>query len=153
MQRDMTGDLSAMEQHLEHARTLQQLHNRWVEHWRESDPQQDGLSRRDRLARVESEQSRRYQQLTERRRKKQQEIQRLEAQQVDYPSYVERALEAIRLHSPAADPRVLCDHVEVKDPRWQAAIEGYLGGARFSILVVEAYERRRYASSAPAGAG
>ena len=35
---------------------------------------------------------------------------------------------------------MLCDHVEVKDARWQAAIEGYIGGARFSIIVAEDYE-------------
>src|SRR5690606_2929833 len=68
------------------------------------------------------------------------EITRLDADQVSYPDYVERALTAIRQQCPQADPRVLCDHVEVKDARWQMAIEGYLGGARFSIIVSEEHE-------------
>ena len=52
-----------------------------------------------------------------------------------YPPYVRAALEVLRRDCPEADPRVLCDYVEVKDPNWQSAIEGYIGGARFSILV------------------
>lgn len=140
MQRDITGDLSALEVYLDQARSLQQLHNQWVELWQESDQLNGAPSRRDRLARLEHEQRRHYQQLADRHQKKQHEIGRLEARQVDYPYYVERALEAIRQQCPAADPRVLCDHVEVKDPRWQSAIEGYLGGARFSLLVEEAHE-------------
>ena len=57
-----------------------------------------------------------------------------------YPGYVERALVAIRSQFPKADPRVLCDYIEVTDPRWQMAIEGYLGGARFNIIVDGEYE-------------
>ena len=57
-----------------------------------------------------------------------------------YPEYVEKALEVINQQCPQADARVLCDYIEIADPHWQAAIEGYLGGARFSILVDESYE-------------
>ena len=35
---------------------------------------------------------------------------------------------------------MLCDYVEVMDAEWQSAIEGYIGGARFSIIVEPAYE-------------
>lgn len=64
-----------------------------------------------------------------------QRIQELERERVRYPEYVVDALQAIQQQCPQADARVLCDYVEVTDPKWQMAIEGYLGGSRFSILV------------------
>jgi hypothetical protein len=78
--------------------------------------------------------------LTSQLQTKQQEIERLEAKQVVYPPYVDRALAAIRAQCPQADVRVLCDHIEVTDARWQSAIEGFMGGARFSIIVDADYE-------------
>lgn len=71
---------------------------------------------------------------------KSREIQLLKDQQVKYPAYVEHALKAIRDAFPAADPKVLCDYVEVTDARWQMAIEGYMGGARFGIMVEPDWE-------------
>src|SRR5690606_17670577 len=59
------------------------------------------------------------------------QIKGLQASRVSYPGYVEDALRAIRQQCPGADPRVLCDHVEVLDADWQMAIEGYIGGSRF----------------------
>lgn len=138
MQRDFSGDLAALEARLEPARTLQQRHNAWTARWHAAGANDTAL--RDRLAGVVHERGVRVDQLTAQRRQKQQEITRLEAHQVSYPPFVERALAAIRQQCPKADPRVLCDHVEVKDPRWQAAIEGYVGGARFSILVEPGHE-------------
>ncbi len=138
LQQDLTGDLSALEQYLDQARGAQRAQNRLVEHWRGDDG--TGRSYRDRLAELAMERRRRYDQLEIQHRHKQGEIDRLEAKQVSYPPFVERALSAIRAHCPQADPRVLCDHVEVTDPRWQSAIEGYLGGARFGILVEPAFE-------------
>lgn len=35
---------------------------------------------------------------------------------------------------------MLCDYVEVVDPDWQMAVEGYIGGARFGIIVEPDYE-------------
>ena len=35
---------------------------------------------------------------------------------------------------------MLCDYIEVLDSNWQNAIEGYIGGARFSILVNTEFE-------------
>ncbi len=138
LQQDLTGDLSALEQYLDQARDAQRAQNRLVDHWRGDDGA--GRTRRDRLAGLHMERQRRYEQLQTQQRQKQNEIDRLEAKQVSYPPFVERALAAIRTHCPQADPRVLCDHVEVTDPRWQSAIEGYLGGARFGILVEPAFE-------------
>jgi energy-coupling factor transporter ATP-binding protein EcfA2 len=133
LQHDLTGDLAALEQYLDQARDAQRAQNRLVEHLH-------GEGRRDALAELHLERRRRYEQLEEQQRRKQNEIDRLEGKQVSYPPHVEKALAALRAHCPQADPRVLCDHVEVKDPAWQMAIEGYLGGARFGILVEPAHE-------------
>ena len=56
-------------------------------------------------------------------------------QKVSYPNSVRRALDLIRQRIPNANPRVVGDHIEVLDETWQNAIEGYLGGARFNIVV------------------
>lgn len=134
--RDLTGDLTALEHHLDQARTAQRLHNQWHAHWHSSDELTGtGQNLRDGLARLVHKREARYEQLDSQQRNKRHEIERLESHQVNYPAYVDRALTEIRRLCPQADPRVLCDHIEVKDPRWQAAIEGYLGGARFSIIV------------------
>ncbi|MEJ2396165.1 MAG: hypothetical protein P8Z77_15685, partial [Candidatus Thiodiazotropha sp.] len=138
LQQDLTGDLSALEDYLDQAREAQQATNRLHRQLREDDG--SGTARRDRLAELYTDRRRRYDQLDAQQRQKQAEIERLESRQVSYPSYVERALAAIREQCPEADPRVLCDHVEVTDPCWQAAIEGYLGGARFGILVEPDHE-------------
>lgn len=69
-----------------------------------------------------------------------QRIRELEGERVRYPEHVKDALDAIRQHCPEADARVLCDYVEVTDPKWQMAIEGYLGGNRFSLLVDAEHE-------------
>ena len=138
LQREITGDLTALESYLDDAREIQQLHNQWVAHWHEAQGMDKSL--REQLSRLVHQRENRYEQLDGQRRQKEHEIKRLQAHQVSYPGYVERALAAIRQQCPQADPRVLCDHVEVKDARWQSAIEGYLGGARFSILVEPAFE-------------
>ena len=140
LNRDITGDLAALEDHLDHARTAQRLHNQWVQHWHGVDSEDKEKSLRGQLARLSHQRENRYEQLANQRQQKLHEIERLQAQQVSYPAHVERALNAIRQQCPQADPRVLCDHIEVKDERWQAAIEGYLGGARFSIIVTPEYE-------------
>ena len=68
------------------------------------------------------------------------QIKALQDSRVTYPGYVEDALAAIRQHCPQADPRVLCDYVDVIDSDWQMAIEGYIGGSRYGILVEPAFE-------------
>ncbi|WP_053979716.1 ATP-binding protein [Marinagarivorans algicola] len=68
------------------------------------------------------------------------EVQRLQHQKVSYPAQVEQAIKAITDQCPQAEPAVLCDFIEVTDPKWQMAIEGYLGGARFSIVVSPDWE-------------
>lgn len=140
LNRDILGDLSPLEQYLDQARKAQRLHNQWVDHWHKGELYESQHSLRDQLARFSHQRETRYEQLLQQRQQKLHEIEKLQANQVSYPHYVDRALNAIRQQCPQADPRVLCDHIEVKDPRWQSAIEGYLGGARFSIIVVPEYE-------------
>ncbi len=138
LQRDLTNDLAMLEQHLDIARQTQSAHNELAHHWRHA---ADGQSnRRDVLADAHHGRRRRHEQLSAQWQQKQQEIERLHARQTVYPVYVERALAAIRQQCPQADARVLCDHVEVTDARWQSAIEGYLGGARFGIIVDADFE-------------
>ncbi len=140
MQREFTGDLAALENHLDEARKAQQLSNQWVAHWHDADIHGDGESLRDHLSKLVHRREDRYEQFDRQRHQKAQEIERLRVHQVSYPAYVDKALAAIRQQCPQAEPRVLCDHVEVKDARWQSAIEGYLGGARFSIIVAPQWE-------------
>jgi energy-coupling factor transporter ATP-binding protein EcfA2 len=162
LQRDLTGDLAPLEQQLDRARDQQAIHNRWRSHWHGGEAAagegtkpdltnptetlptsaKEGVLQSPRDALAELVQSRRHKrdQLALQQAAKRKEIERLQARRVNYPPHVERALEAIRGQCPEADPRVLCDHVEVTDPRWQAAIEGYLGGVRFAILVEAKHE-------------
>jgi hypothetical protein len=138
LQKDLTGDLSQLEQHLQLARGAQRAHNELADFWRAAPADQP--TRRDQFADAHGARRRRYEALSAQCQQKQQEIERLEAKQTVYPPYVERALAAIRLQCPKADARVLCDHIEVADARWQSAIEGYLGGNRFGIIVDADYE-------------
>jgi energy-coupling factor transporter ATP-binding protein EcfA2 len=138
LQRDLTGDIAVLEEHLLVARSAQRAHNELTDYWRAHQAEQS--PRRDQLADAHNSQRRRYEALTAQYQQKQQEIDRLEAKQSVYPAYVERALSAIRAQCPRADARVLCDHIEVTDARWQSAIEGYIGGARFGIIVDPDYE-------------
>lgn len=127
-------DLAPLERHLDDALALQQLANQW--HRRLHDPDLNGgLSLRDAISKETHRREALQQKLATQQLQKQAEIDSLESRQVTYPPYVRAALEVLRRDCPEADPRVLCDYVEVKDPNWQSAIEGYIGGARFSILV------------------
>ncbi|MDH5425798.1 MAG: hypothetical protein OEY29_12460 [Gammaproteobacteria bacterium] len=137
LQKDLTADLSSLEVHLDQVRHAQNLHNRCYQYWHHHE---DGQSRFEQLGDETQKIQSRYEKLSQQRQQKHNEIERLQLHQVNYPAYVQRAVDAIKLACPQADPRVLCDHVEVKDERWQMAIEGYLGGARFSIIVDEDYE-------------
>jgi len=63
-----------------------------------------------------------------------------EANRVAYRDDTERALKLIREHLPQANPQVICDHIEVIDEEWQAAIEAFMGENRFLLVVDEAFE-------------
>jgi energy-coupling factor transporter ATP-binding protein EcfA2 len=138
LQKDLTNDLAMLEKHLDDARHAQHAHVELREYWQRRE--MAAQSRRDVVADTHQGRRQRYDQISTQLTQKQGEIARLEAKQVVYPQYVERALAAIRAQCPQADARVLCDHIEVVDPRWQSAIEGYMGGARFGIIVDSDYE-------------
>lgn len=59
----------------------------------------------------------------------------------DYPREVQFALKAFRSEMPRIAVQVLCDLIEPVAPEWMPAIEGYLEGARFNLIVPEADEK------------
>ena len=137
-------DIAPLENNLDGAIEVQRSHNQWVDllHNKElhSHFNDSRGSLRDQLAR---ELNKREQDLANMQRnaeRKQLEISSLQGRQTTYPSFVRVALEAINQQCPDADARVLCDYVEVIDGAWQSAIEGYIGGARFGIIVEPEYE-------------
>ncbi len=138
--KDILGDLAPLEDYLDKARQAQEVHNQWVNHWHSSDQAGGDESIKHQLSRVAHQRENQYEQLGAQCKQKNREVERLQAHKINYPAYVERALKVIAGQCPEAEPQVLCDFVEVKDASWQSAIEGYLGGARFSIIVNPAYE-------------
>ena len=133
-------DLSPLEAHLDQARTQQSLMNQWRERFHDTELETSGVSLRDQIARVVDRREQKLAQAQHKTTQKQNDIASLEARQLNYPGYVRQALEAILRECPQAEPRVLADYVEVTDSDWQSAIEGYIGGARFSIIVDPMFE-------------
>lgn len=131
-------DLTPLEQQLNEVVEWQAQQNRWAEYFYQVEGNQQTL--RDQLIALVDRRNEQRNKLQQELRKKQQEIQLLREKQITYPHYVEQALRAIAEQCPAADPRVLCDYVDVLDSRWQMAIEGYIGGARYSIIVEPNFE-------------
>lgn len=132
-------DLSPLESSLDQAIEVEKIHNQLFEELNVSFD--DGaVSLRDSVAQLKSDLSRSLQNRNKQLQAKEREILQLESQQVSYPAHVDAALAAIQDQCPKAEPRVLCDYVEVLDSDWQMAIEGYMGGARFGIVVAPEYE-------------
>ena len=132
-------DLSPLEQQLSDVVDWQSQHNQWLDYFQVADRESSNTLREQCTTLVQKRNEQR-QKLQQDLRRKHQEIQLLKDHQVSYPHYVELALRAIREQCPAADPQVLCDYVDVLDSRWQMAIEGYIGGARYSIIVEQEHE-------------
>lgn len=131
-------DLSAQESLREQVASAETLQNRLVQQMTDADPGQVTL--RDLVSDLVSRGEQKTQQLQKALQGQESRIHYLQSNRVHYPPYVDQALAAIREQCPQAEPQVLCDFVEVVDERWQMAIEGYLGGARFSIIVDTRYE-------------
>ena len=138
MGKDLLNDIQGLEKQLDEVSKVQGVFNNWAEHWTELNTSGKSLKVvvDNYLDRLEHS----YHQIAKERQQKESVVDRLEQKQIVYPDYVNKAITAIQNMCPKADPRVLCDHVQVADEKWQAAIEGYLGGARYSIIVDEAYE-------------
>lgn len=130
-------DDSPLEAHLPDALAIERAHDQLLQ-WLIGSPEQPGW--RDTLAQNAREAQQEQQALERRLRDKQQEIEQISQQRASYPAGVRAALEAIRRELPEAEPAVLCDFVEVSNHHWQSAIEGYIGQARFSILVRPEWE-------------
>lgn len=80
--------------------------------------------------------------LNEKIRELEQRRQDYAAGRVSYPPANEEFVNYLREVLPEAKPRFLCDVVEMRDPAWQNAVEGFIGGDRFAILYEPAYEER-----------
>ena len=137
--KDWVG-IERLENDVAQIKAAEQVHLQWAEHWHSKEQSASGVSLRDQLAQHLSQADRRRQELNGKLKQKQKDIALLQSHKVSYPPYVEAALQAIGQAVPGADPCVLCDYVDVLDAHWQMAIEGYLGGARFSIVVEPEYE-------------
>ena len=131
-------DLSPLHNGLDNVRQQQQTHNRLAAMI--AQPGAEGVSLLQRVDRLSQERSSALSNLERQISISERQINTLQQSRVTYPAYVEDAVAAIRQQCPQADPRVLCDHVEVTDPDWQMSIEGYIGGSRFGILVEPEHE-------------
>lgn len=127
-------DSASLEEKLELALKQQQQQRQLVADWHE--PPANGVSNlRDQLARESDKHRQTAEQTRQKVERLEREIRALQASEVSYPPYVQQALNELRKRLPQADARVLCDQVEVTDSDWQSAIEGYMGGARFGLIV------------------
>ena len=137
--KDWVG-ISSLESKLESVNNLEALHSDLVRSLQSSETTLEQESVRDQvltaLKKRQDQLERNRQQLNS----KQLELQHLKNKNVHYPAHVEAAINAIHSQCPQAKPSVLCDFIEVTDAKWQMAIEGYIGGARFSIIVEPDYE-------------
>lgn len=71
------------------------------------------------------------------------EIERLQrTQAVKLPPAVKEAKQAIEKVYPDISVCPLCDFVSVNEEQWQSAIEGYIGGNRFALIVEPEYEAK-----------
>ncbi|NRB39862.1 MAG: hypothetical protein HRU20_15575, partial [Pseudomonadales bacterium] len=119
---------------------LETLHRDIVSSLHEAGRLTAGVSVRDQVLGLLQQRQKQRTDLQQKVQAKQIEIQRLENHSVSYPPYVEQAIQAIKQQCPQAKPAVLCDFIEIIDAKWQMAIEGYIGGNRFGILVEPEYE-------------
>lgn len=139
-------DISSLATHLDSVVEQQKNHNLFVHSLFALDAssamvhQGVKINLRDQLAQERDKRRSSCERLQKAIEAKRREIQTLEAHQVSYPPFVRAALDAISAQCPKADARVLCDYVSVTDREWQAAIEGYIGAARFGIIVAPEYE-------------
>ena len=132
--------ISELEKRLEEVNRLELAHTLLVDCLHQSTPDIDHFSVRDQLFALQQSKKESISKIKSQINTKRNEIEYLDNHQVSYPPHVQAAIAAIKQQCPQAKPAVLCDYVEVSDPAWQMAIEGYIGGARFSILVEPDYE-------------
>ena len=137
--KDWVG-ISSLEHSLDQVVQLETLHSNMANVIHNAHSDLSGSSVRDQVLNILSNKQNQMTRYSDQVTQKESEIKRLETHNVDYPHHVSAALDAITAQCPEAKPSVLCDFIEVTDPQWQMAIEGYLGGARFSIIVEPEHE-------------
>lgn len=110
---------------------------------------------RDRLIQREAEQGIQLSAMEGQQQELLGQIRELEKKKLIYPEGVSRlqgAVEAqLRKSGRTVDVRILCEQLEITDPKWQNAVEGYLNTQRFYLLVrpedfdlsVSTYDRLR----------
>lgn len=79
---------------------------------------------------------------TEARDTKRERLGQLRLGKVLYPSETAHFLSYLQEVLPECSPRILCDVIEMRDPAWQRAVEGFIGADRFSIIYDPRYESR-----------
>jgi len=137
--KDWVG-ISALETKLEQVTQMESVHCALANLLHDAELNTNNISLRDQIYSLVNKRQEQLHKAEQQLNAKQLEIQQLQNHRVSYPPHVEAAVEAIKQQYPEAKPCVLCDFVEVIDSRWQMAIEGYIGGARFSIIVEPEYE-------------
>ena len=137
--KDWVG-ICSLESKLEQVTQLELLHNELAQHVQDMNATVEQVSIRDQVFAAVNKRKEAAEKSKAQVNLKQQEIKQLKNHKVNYPAYVEAAIQAINVQCPQAKPCVLCDFIEITDPTWQMAIEGYIGGARFSVIVEPEYE-------------
>lgn len=94
------------------------------------------------LAEVKDELGVSRREATEARDTKRARMDRLRLGKVLYPSETAHFLSYLQEVLPECAPRILCDVIEMRDPAWQRAVEGFIGADRFSIIYDPRYESR-----------
>lgn len=132
-------DISPLEDKLDQALSQQREHSQLAELLFTA-PLDGELRLRDVLARECGKRNQSAELSKQKLERAERDIRTLETRSANYPNFVQLALAELHKQLPQADVRVLCDHVEVTEPEWQSAIEGYLGAARFGLIVEPEYE-------------
>jgi energy-coupling factor transporter ATP-binding protein EcfA2 len=133
-------NISELAPKLEELVSTELLHHEIVNFLHDKTINQANESIRDQVFSLTSKRKEQQDKTNQNLKSKALEIQKIENKSISYPFYVEQALIAIESECPNAKPSVLCDYIEVIDPKWQMSIEGYIGGNRFSIIVEPKYE-------------
>ncbi len=139
LNKDWVG-IASLEHSLEEVVKLENAHSELANMLHDVDRDGSSKSIRDQVFALESDKLTLMKRTADQVSNKADETKRLESHTVTYPPHVSTAIEVIQKQCPGAKPAVLCDFIEVTDPKWQMAIEGYMGGARFSILVEPDFE-------------
>lgn len=132
--------IANLESRLDHIIERETLHQQVASLFYDTKMNDADMSLRDQVLSLLNQRQHEQMQLQKQVAAKKKEIQVLEQHRVTYPAHIDLAVNAIQQQCPAANPCVLCDYVEVIDPKWQMVIEGYLGGARYAIVVDTDYE-------------